>query len=190
LDDVITETIDSSPHDPEAYPPGSGVNVTVQFDGRGHRFSRLSAGYESVEEVWMTGYRMRLGRVESKPVLVEVFLDRVDPGTPRTFTVKKGETLSLDEKTQLRFDSHSHKRTQTGGPASPLMVNLVFLEGQSPVEAKTFYLHLDESRKFTWRQFTFELVKHEYNRFMELKMDPGKLVPMKSDGMADESPAP
>jgi hypothetical protein len=181
LDDVITERIEAAPpdySDGEAYPTGSGVTVTVQWDGQGHTFSRLSQGYESVEEIWLDGYRLRLGRIQQKPLMVEVFLDRLEKGESRAFTVKKGERISLDAHTDMRFDSHSHKRTRAG-QSSPLMLNLVFLEDGAPVEAKTFSLHLKEERSFSWRNFRFELMDHQYDQSMTLKVDPGRWVPVK-----------
>jgi hypothetical protein len=180
LDDVIEEAIAAAAGDKKAYPAGSGLTLTLSWDGQGQTFSKLSAGYEGVDEIWVEGYRLRLGRIQVQPLRVEIYVDRIDPGQETAISIKKGETLRLDGQFHMRFDSHSHKRTRMGGPSSPLMINLIFLQGDVPVESKTFYVHEEDARSFKWRNFTFTLGPYQYDAFMELKMDAGKLVPIQA----------
>jgi hypothetical protein len=66
--DVVIEEIAASPDDPQSYPAGSGISVTVVAT-RGEQELRatltvLSAGYESHAQAVLHGYRVTLLDVE------------------------------------------------------------------------------------------------------------------------------
>lgn len=66
--DVTVEEIAASPEDPQSYPAGSGISVTVVAVRGGQEqrvtLTQLSAGYESRTEGSLHGYRITLLDVE------------------------------------------------------------------------------------------------------------------------------
>lgn len=66
--DVTLEEIAASPEDPQSYPAGSGISVTVVAVRGGQEqrvtLTQLSAGYESRTEGSLYGYRITLLDVE------------------------------------------------------------------------------------------------------------------------------
>jgi hypothetical protein len=68
LADVTIEQIEASPTDPESYPAGSGISVTLVAERAGQEqratLTLLSAGYESRPQASLHGYRITLLDVE------------------------------------------------------------------------------------------------------------------------------
>lgn len=65
---VTIEEIEASPEDPESYPAGSGISVTVVVERGGDAqqatLTLLSSGYESHPQATLHGYRITLLDVE------------------------------------------------------------------------------------------------------------------------------
>jgi hypothetical protein len=66
--DVIVEQIEASPDDPQSYPSGNGISVTLAAlrgaEEQQATLTLLSAGYESQPEGVLHGYRITLLDVE------------------------------------------------------------------------------------------------------------------------------
>lgn len=85
--DVIIEEIEASPEDPQSYPAGSGISVTVVVVVRGGQEQRatltqLSVGYESQAQGSLHGYRITLLDVEQphRSPRVALAIERVEGG--------------------------------------------------------------------------------------------------------------
>lgn len=84
--DVIIEEIAASPDDPESYPAGSGISVTVVVVRGGQEqratLTQLSAGYESQAQGTLHGYRITLLDVEQphRSPRVALATERVEGG--------------------------------------------------------------------------------------------------------------
>jgi hypothetical protein len=84
--------------------------------------------------------------------------------------IERGKEVTLPDGARLSFTAHGHKRTKEGGPASPLIIHGGFAAPKEKT-LTTFETRVfpDERSVFTIGDgFTFELVKHEYDGWMEL----------------------
>lgn len=84
------------------------------------------------------------------------------------FVIQKKQTVELGNGLKVTFDAHSHKRVMIGGPPSPLIVYMTFELG-SVKESASFNVHMEEGpAMFSWKDYTFEIKGHEYDRAMTL----------------------
>lgn len=86
------------------------------------------------------------------------------------FRIERGKEIALPDGARFAFSAHGHKRTMEGGPPSPLIIHGGFAapkgKALEPFEVQVF---ADESRVFSVGDgFTFELVKNEYDAWMDL----------------------
>jgi hypothetical protein len=183
--DFEIEEIAAAPEDPEAYPAGFGVTVRLSVAGETVTLTRLSAGYDSALVAWTGSYRIELVEVsDGQPVKVGLHIDRIGEqpisGSVTRVRVERGGTVALGDDLALRFLGHGHKRVMTGGPPSPLMVDVEYRAGDRRLEEVTHYLHLelDDGRSWRWRDRRVELIEHGYDRFMVLEVARLPLLPL------------
>lgn len=125
--------------------------VDVHWDPRGIRASHgAAAGFESEPS---TG-----------SLLEFTVADAVE-----TFTIRRGETVSLRGGAKLQFAGHSHKRTYEG-QESPLLINGTFATDAAP--AKEYYASVYPGRLVTFEPASghvFELLDWDYDVSMQLR---------------------
>ena len=85
--------------------------------------------------------------------------------------VERGQELKLPDGARFAFTAHGHKRTMADGPPSPLIIHGTFAApGKEKGEPIEVFLQTEEGRLFHLDGgYTFELVKHEYDGWMELR---------------------
>lgn len=89
---------------------------------------------------------------------------------PARVRVKKGETVTLADGARFTFTAHSHKRTRTGGPPSPLIVYGSFAPpGAARATEFQRNLHPEESRRFELDGYAFEAAAEQYDAWIELR---------------------
>ncbi len=188
LTSVVSEMIEASPVDPESYPAGSGVTVSIDLSSDDHQhvaidFARLSAGYTSKEVVWTGPLRIELRAVED--AAVEVFASRMgavlqDP-PPRRVTILKDEDVALSEDVAVRLLGHGHKRTFAEGPASPLLVALLYTMANGDRDEVHFSIP-PGGEGWSWRDLDFRTVKVSYGESMEVDVGRRALTPLRPRG--------
>lgn len=177
LTGLTWEVIEPAPES-DAYPAGSGVTVSLAWDGEDIHLTRLSAGYTSVEHHWLPDHHLALGpRIEDDGV--DLVVERLQVGLVRDVTVQRGERVDLGGELSMRFEGHSHKMVEAG--ESPLMVNVSFLAGDQLLEERTFSLDLPSDRTFGWRHALFTLNAHNYGERMDLRVQLRDGVPVSFD---------
>ncbi len=190
LTDMVVEEIAASPDDPESYPSGSGVVVTVVLRGTALSLSQLSAGYTSTTSKWADEYRVTLLKAKSgRAPTATIQLERASTTSPtksRSIRVNRGAVASLGGQQRMRFVAHGHKRTHAG-QASPLILHLEFFQsaaedGSGTVSDREEFsrnLFTAESKMFTWRNWQFVLEDHAYDEWMQLTVTELPLVPVR-----------
>lgn len=188
LTSVIAEMIEASPEDPESYPAGSGVTVSIDLSSDDHQnvaidFARLSEGYTSKEVVWTGPLRIELRAVED--AAVELFVARLgevlrDP-PPQRVTIRKDEDVALGEDVAVRLLGHSHKRTFAEGPASPLLVTLQYTMANGDRDEVRFSIP-PGGTGWSWRDLDFRTVTVSYGESMEVDVSRRALTPLRPRG--------
>ncbi len=179
LESYVTEEIAASPVDPEAYPAGSGVTISLRLRGAELAFSDLSQGYDSVRVVYVDGFRAELVSHDPSQASVVVRVDRVleDEGTlirPKQ-RVQVGQRARVEPGFEMEFLGHGHKRTYAG-QISPLIVHMRYESaGQPVVEASH---NVFEPYVWTWQRYKFEIISHDYGDNMVLRISELELAPL------------
>lgn len=85
--------------------------------------------------------------------------------------VERGQEVTLPDGARLSFLANGHKRTLVDGPPSPLIIHGAFAApGKKTLAPFEVHLEMEETRVFRLLGgFAFELVKHEYDGWMELR---------------------
>ncbi|MEZ4383244.1 MAG: hypothetical protein R3A79_18090 [Nannocystaceae bacterium] len=180
LTSIVSETIEASPDDPESYPAGSGVTVTVDVacdDGRTDaEFVRLSPGYTSREIVWDVERRFELGVVDDSAISLRVDKLELTDAAPAAITLLRDQPVSLAPGVMVRLLAHSHKRT-AGGP-SPLMVKLRFTTEDGVSEEQDVNLREKTGWRWRWRDFDLVMTDHVYGERMDVEVRRLRRVPL------------
>ncbi len=179
LEHLIIEAIAADPSG--AYPAGSGVNANLKCaDGYGHQqdilLNELSAPYHGKRIDFFQGYHLRWVKYHhaggGSLELGVKKLARGDYQELGTFTLKRKAPLQIDDRLEVTFNAHSHKRSRTGGPASPLMLNLDYQQlGRETERGVGDKLKPAEGRRdWYWHEYRFHLVDHSYNDWMKVEI--------------------
>lgn len=86
----------------------------------------------------------------------------------KTFTIARGKTVALDNKTQLTFVAHGHKQVAPGGPRSPLIVAAKLVVNGTAEEVGAS-IQTEDQEPFSFERHLFELVSYNYNESMTLR---------------------
>jgi hypothetical protein len=82
--------------------------------------------------------------------------------------LKKGESVTLSERTAIRFMGHSHKRTHED-QVSPLIVCLEYSDGTQVMDTEYFNVSRDH-RVAEWHGLHLEFGKSDYNKWQEIRI--------------------
>lgn len=181
LTSYIVETIEANPDDPESYPAGSGVTMTVKVGAYEVHLSELSRGYEGTPVAWTPEHRVTLHGHSSRTPSVEVQIERISTTLDRVVhdgeRVERGKRLTLAPELEAEFVAHGHKRTYPG-QQSPLIVSMRYLQNDQVLEDASYNLFPPDDRSWTWRNYSFTLESHGYDEFMVLSVGALALVPL------------
>jgi hypothetical protein len=86
-----------------------------------------------------------------------------------SFRIARAETVALPDGVRLTFEAHGHKIVSAGGPPSPLIVHGALASGGRPAKEFSVNVFTDETRFFSIDDQLFELVDHDYGRWMDLR---------------------
>lgn len=137
---------------------------------RGERSGQLalSLGGEAPATRTWCGFRLTLVAASEADERAEVSIAGSFVLAPVT-RVKRDERITLGDGLDVTFTRHGHKHVMAGGPPSPLIVRYVHHGPDGDVDGET-RAQLDESRMFAMEGYLLELVAHEYDAWMDLRM--------------------
>jgi hypothetical protein len=171
LEGYTIEQIAESPVNPEAYPAGSGVVMSVAIGGYTVDLSDLSAGYQGVAEAWTPDHRITLvrhdTRTSSVTLQIEKITNTIDEALHQSARLDRGKSLSLGDSVEAVFAGHSHKMVYEG-QSSPLVIGMSYRREGQEVESGSYNLYPKEDGTWRWRNYRFTIKNYEYNVFMEL----------------------
>ncbi len=187
-------TIESIAGSPDgAYPDGSGVVMQFDIDGLPVELSLLSDGYESKSVHWHYGFMVEVVKYDDEANKVHLHIGRVGDqttGDSETLRVETKGEISLPDGNTMRFEYHTHKRTHVG-QKSPLVVHVSYwnvkdlpdgIQVREALGEKSYNLGPPAAgASWSWRATHFELLSHQYSRFMELKVTPLVVEPLFPD---------
>ena len=111
-------------------------------------------------------------------------------GASETLRVEMKGEITLPDGSRMRFDNHTHRRTRPG-QKSPLVVQVSYwnvhdlpddMQVRDALGEKTYNLKPPiAGASWTWRATHFELLSHEYSRFMELNVTALAVEPLLPD---------
>lgn len=178
VEDVVIESIEPAPDDPERPPGGTGIDVTVVVQRGAHELrtvlTRLSEGYPSRPVGWIEDYRITLldvadpHRAAKVALVVERVTEQDAHEPPQRLRVIKGQEALLDDGTGLMLVGHGHKRTMAG-QRSPLVVTVQWREpGHEPVQQSRNLGPDDDDMRWTWRDLVVTVDAYDYDDWMDL----------------------
>ena len=177
LREVVNEEI--------AAPDGSGAGglavATLAVGDEQVTLADGAAGYAQ-HEAWVGDLRVRLVEMgDAYAPFVVLRLERADGEVleERTVTLP-GDDPQIGPGVRIARWRHVHRERMVGGPPSPLGVHLrLAVEGvRRPVMVEA-NLHLPEERTFSWRDYSFEVLDHEYGERMVLRVRRRALRPLR-----------
>jgi hypothetical protein len=184
LTSIVAETIEASPEDPESYPGGSGVTVSLVVSSPRRAsvtldFAQLSAGYRSHMVDWSDDLRFELKSVEDDAATLSVARvgEMLSSPPPATLRMPRGQDVPLSDNVAVRLVGHSHKMTAVDGPLSPLLVSLRYTTIDGKRHEQDLSLDVDEVG-WTWRDFAFHVLDVEYGESMNVEVRRRGLVPL------------
>ncbi len=177
LREVVNEEI--------AAPDGSGAGglavATLAVGDEQVTLADGAAGYAQ-HEAWVGNLRVRLVEMgDAYAPFVILRLERADGEVleERTVTLP-GDEPRIGPGVRIVRWRHSHHEQRAGGPPSPLGVHLrLALEGASSPVRVNASLRLPQERTFSWRDYTFEVLDHEYGERMVLRVRRHALRPLR-----------
>jgi len=188
LTSIIAEMIAESPEDPESYPAGSGVTVSMVVNSPRREsvtldFAELSQGYASHRVDWIDGLRFELKSVEDTAVTLYVArVGEVLASAPAaTLRMPRGQDVPLADNVAVRLVGHSHKMTAVDGPLSPLLVSLRYTTIDGKRHEQDLSLDVDEVG-WTWRDFDFHVLDVEYGESMNVEVRRRELIGLAASG--------
>lgn len=178
VQDVIIESIEPSPEDPEAYPAGSGIDVTVVMQRGSYEvraeLSLLSEGYTSQPVGWLEDYRVTLldvaepHRAPEVSLVVERVTDHDTDEPPQMLRLTKDQPSPLRDGTVLTLRGHGHKRTSPG-QRSPLMIAVRWeVPGQPAVDQDTSIGPSEDDDRWSWRDLVVTVGEYDYGDWMDV----------------------
>lgn len=198
VEGVVIESIEASPEDPEAYPAGSGIDVTVvirqgSYEQRAE-LGLLSAGYDSHPVAWLEDARVTLldvadpHRAPRVSLLVERVSDQETGEPPERVRVTKDQEAQLADGTGLTLLGHGHKHTMEG-QRSPLLIAVRWHEpGFPPDDQHTSVGPDEDEQRWPWRDRVIEVLDYRYDQWMELSITRRRLERVEAPSEASAQP--
>lgn len=145
------------------------VEVEVEL-ARGEKRGRLalSVGRSAPQTRTWCGFRITLVDASEVDELARVSVGGTFLLAP-VKRVKRDVRVALGDGLDITFTRHGHKDVMAGGPPSPLIVRFVHHRPDGDVDGET-RVQMDESRLFALEGYLLELVGHEYDAWMDLRM--------------------
>ena len=136
---------------------------------------------------WVGEHRIMLGAYHAYEV--QLFIDQrsqtVMTDSAKSLRIQRGEAVPLDGRLHLSFRSHGHKHVMAGGPSSPLIVRVEYLQQAESdysvfrsIEQASYNLFPPESATWRWRDHQIRLIDHHYGSWMDLEISRLELVPV------------
>lgn len=175
---VVSESIEPSPVDPDAYPAGSGTTMSLLLAGTPIEFSELSAGYGSSKIAYAGNLRAELISYDANQGSVVVHVDKLVPRKATllqpSIRLQVREPLLIEAGVEVQFLGHSHKSI-SAGQTSPLIVYMRYESAGRIVEQQH---NLFKPYSWVWERYRFEIVSHEYDEHMVLRISKLALEPL------------
>lgn len=180
LTSYTIESIEENPVNPESYPAGSGVVMSIAIDGVTVEVSDLSEGYSSFPIAWPQDYKVTLLRHDPSTSKVEVWIDHLSDEVVETVAqetrLNHGESLTFGEMTMV-FEGHSHRRVREGQSPSLLMF-ATYRQGSYQLAKENISLAPPEKTKWRFHDYEFEMTDYEYDKFVVVNLRRLKLHPV------------
>lgn len=130
---------------------------------------------------WTREYRVERVSDDREAGTLEVRCWRItdEVVSDRTVRVERGGTLGLGPDLRARLVAFGHE--QSSGKASPLLLDMEFIEGDTTwIDRASLHAAGDS---FAWRNFRLTLLDYGYDEFIELRVEtlalsPVSLVPL------------
>ena len=176
LHDMVFEQIEASPDDPEAYPAGSGVTLTVEVEGKRLELSKLSEGYDSKLSAWSWTHKVTLVEIDpgGKPG-ASFRVEKVGEspvGEALKLKLVKRTPVELIDGRKIEMTGHGHKRVGPG-QTSPLIVGIEYdgERGSHNIKGK--------GGVWTHTDLRFTLLDYDYGDWMEVEVQVMALEPVR-----------
>jgi hypothetical protein len=162
--------------------------ATATLSAHGARVTVVLAGEEVTLDgpgsvAWTSDRRVVLaGRGPGPPPWVELAIGRVSdaavPGSATTLRLARGESAALGDGLTARFVGHGHKIVEAGGPESPLLVHVEYLEDGRPPVRRSHAVEPGGERGWRHRDRRFRLLEHVYDERMVVEVSRLALEPV------------